>query len=47
MGQHTSIARLTDIIDAIELIRSEMSGVSVQAFEPDSASGGWSIEALR
>ncbi len=35
MGQHTSIARLTDIIDAIELIHSEMSGVSVQAFEPD------------
>jgi uncharacterized protein with HEPN domain len=29
------IARLTDIIEAIELIRSEMAGVTLAAFEPD------------
>lgn len=29
------IARLTDIIEAIELIRSEMAGVTLEAFEPD------------
>lgn len=27
--------RLTDIIEAIELIRSEMAGVTLVAFEPD------------
>jgi len=31
----SSVPRLTDIIDAIELIRSEMAGVSLRAFEPD------------
>jgi uncharacterized protein with HEPN domain len=29
------VARLTDIVDAIELIRSEMAGVSLDGFEPD------------
>ncbi len=29
------IPRLTDIIEAIELIRSEMAGVTLEAFEPD------------
>jgi uncharacterized protein with HEPN domain len=27
--------RLTDIIEAIDLIRSEMTGVTLEAFEPD------------
>jgi len=31
----SSIPRLTDIIEAIELIRSEMTGVTLEAFEPD------------
>ena len=35
MQQRTSLARLTDIVDAIELICSEMAGLSLQAFEPD------------
>jgi uncharacterized protein with HEPN domain len=29
------VARLTDIIEAIELIRTEMAGVTLAAFEPD------------
>src|ERR1700758_5127832 len=29
------VPRLTDIIEAIELIRSEMAGVTLAAFEPD------------
>ena len=29
------VPRLTDIVEAIELIRSEMAGVTLQAFEPD------------
>ena len=35
MAQRSSIPRLTDIIEAIELIRTEMSGVSLEAFEHD------------
>lgn len=31
----SSVARLTDIIEAIELIGSEMAGVSLRAFEAD------------
>jgi uncharacterized protein with HEPN domain len=31
----TSIARLTDIVEAIELIRSEFAGETVQSFEAD------------
>jgi uncharacterized protein with HEPN domain len=35
MAQSSSVPRLTDIIEAIELIRSEMAGVTLAAFEPD------------
>jgi uncharacterized protein with HEPN domain len=31
----SNIPRLTDIVEAIELIRSEMAGVTLEAFEPD------------
>jgi uncharacterized protein with HEPN domain len=30
-----TVPRLTDIIEAIDLIRSEMAGVTLDAFEPD------------
>jgi uncharacterized protein with HEPN domain len=43
MQQHTSIARLTDIIDAIELIRSELSGIALRAFELDKRKR-WLVE---
>ncbi len=43
MQQRTSIARLVDIIDAIELIRSEMAGVTLLAFEPDKRKR-WLVE---
>jgi len=35
MTQSSPVPRLTDIIEAIELIRSEMAGVTLAAFEPD------------
>jgi len=35
MARSSSIPRLTDIIEAIELIRAEMAGVALRAFEPD------------
>jgi uncharacterized protein with HEPN domain len=35
MAPSSPVARLTDIIEAIELIRSEMGGVSLAAFEHD------------
>ena len=35
MAPSSPAARLTDIVEAIELIRSEMAGVSLQAFEHD------------
>ena len=35
MAQSSPVPRLTDIIEAIELIRSEMAGVTLAAFEPD------------
>jgi len=35
MAKPSPVPRLTDIIEAIELIRSEMAGVTLQAFEPD------------
>ena len=31
----SQIVRLMDIIEAVELIRSEMAGVTLQTFEPD------------
>src|SRR5438067_13626717 len=39
----SQIARLTDIIEAVELIRSEMAGVTLQAFEPDQRKR-WLVE---
>ena len=35
MAERSPIPRLTDIVEAIELIRGEMAGVTLQAFEPD------------
>jgi uncharacterized protein with HEPN domain len=35
MAMPPQIARLTDIIEAVELIRSEMVGVTLQTFESD------------
>jgi len=35
MAPSSSIARLTDIVEAIELIRDEMAGVPLAAFERD------------
>ena len=35
MPARSNIPRLTDIVEAIELIRSEMAGVTLEAFEPD------------
>lgn len=35
MPARSNIPRLTDIVEAIELIRGEMSGVTLEAFEPD------------
>lgn len=35
MAVSSPVARLTDIVDAIELIRGEMAGVTLEAFEPD------------
>lgn len=35
MNASSALPRLTDIIEAIELIRAEMAGVTLQAFELD------------
>src|SRR5712691_3075248 len=35
MAKPSPVPRLTDIIEAIELIRSEMADVTLNAFEPD------------
>ena len=35
MTKRSPVARLTDIIDAIELIQSDMAGVTLDAFEAD------------
>jgi hypothetical protein len=35
MTERSSTARLTDIIEAIELIRSELTGVTLEGFEAD------------
>ena len=37
------VPRLADIVEAIELIRSEMAGVTLQAFEPDKRKR-WLVE---
>jgi uncharacterized protein with HEPN domain len=43
MVEPSPVPRLTDIIEAIELIRSEMAGVTLQAFEPDTRKR-WLVE---
>jgi uncharacterized protein with HEPN domain len=43
MALPSPIARLTDIIEAVELIRTEMAGVTLQAFEPDKRKR-WLVE---
>jgi predicted nucleotidyltransferase len=43
MAEASPVARLTDIIDAIELVCAEMDGVSLQAFEPDRRKR-WPVE---
>lgn len=35
MAQSSPVARLTDIIEAIELIQSDMAGVTLDAFDAD------------
>jgi uncharacterized protein with HEPN domain len=35
MAEASPLPRLIDIIEAIELIRGEMAGVTLKAFEPD------------
>jgi uncharacterized protein with HEPN domain len=35
MTKRSPVARLTDIIEAIELIQSDMAGVTLDAFEAD------------
>jgi uncharacterized protein with HEPN domain len=37
------VPRLTDIVEAMELIRSEMAGVTLQAFETDKRKR-WLVE---
>ena len=43
MATSSPVLRLTDIIEAVELIRSEMAGVTLQAFEPDTRKR-WLVE---
>jgi uncharacterized protein with HEPN domain len=43
MATPSPIARLTDIIEAVELIRSELASVTLQAFEPDTRKR-WLVE---
>lgn len=43
MPPPSSVPRLTDIIEAIELIRSEMAGVALEAFEPNKRKR-WLVE---
>jgi uncharacterized protein with HEPN domain len=43
MTPPSSIARLTDIIEAVELIRSEMAGVTIRALESDKRKR-WLVE---
>jgi uncharacterized protein with HEPN domain len=35
MIEPSPVPRLTDIVEAVELIRSEMAGLTLRAFEPD------------
>ena len=43
MAEPSPVPRLTDILEAVELIRSEMAGVTLQAFEPDTRKR-WLVE---
>lgn len=43
MAKPSSIARLTDVLEAIDLLTSEMAGVTLQAFEPDKRKR-WLVE---
>jgi hypothetical protein len=43
MAPPSPVPRLTDIIEVIKLIRSEMAGVTLQAFEPDKRKR-WLVE---
>ena len=43
MDHQPLILRLTDIIEAIELINAEMAGISLRAFEPDKRKR-WIVE---
>jgi hypothetical protein len=44
MTKRSAVARLTDIIEAIELIQSDMAGVTLDAFEADRRKR-WLVEA--
>ena len=39
MAERSSLPRLADILEAIELINAEMAGVTVAAFEADNLEG--------
>lgn len=43
MAPPSPVPRLTDIVEAIELIRTEMAGVTLEAFEPDKRKR-WLVE---
>jgi uncharacterized protein with HEPN domain len=43
MAGSSSLPRRTDIVEAIELVRSEMAGVALKAFEPDKRKR-WLVE---
>ena len=43
MAPASPVPRVTDIVEAIELIRSEMAGVTLQAFEQDKRKR-WLVE---
>jgi hypothetical protein len=38
MVVRSHVGRLTDMVEAIDLIRAEMAGVSLDAFQPDMRS---------
>jgi uncharacterized protein with HEPN domain len=43
MSHQSLILRLTDIVEAIDLINAEMAGVSIRTFEPDKRKR-WIVE---
>lgn len=47
MGQRGFSLRLADMIEAIERIHHVLAGVSLDAFEPDWQSAGWSNVAWK